>query len=614
MKLIARVLIVCLASASLVQAQETRQDTSKTRAGGSPGRFTVKETEGTWWLVDPQGNPFFSRGVCCVNTGASWKDYSTSNPGYAAWQHFPSAEAWAGRTVDSLKAWGFTTIGGWSDLNVFMRAGRLDMPFTVVLHCGSTAGIPWYDMWDPDIITRVDYVAREEIMKTRDHPNLLGYYSDNELGWWNAPLFRMTWEQAPSSGARTRLVTLVRDRYKSDWKAMLKDFDPEGAASFDQLSKQGKLFLRPGGNGMSLIQEFVLMMARRYYELTTGIIRKYSDRALLLGDRYQSFYYPEVARAAADYLDVVSTNFDVHFSDGTPVRYYLPTLQELCRKPLMIGEYYMSATENRSGNRNSRSAFPVVQTQKERAQGFVTTSSLLARTPYVVGADWFQYFDEPTDGREDGEDFNFGLVDIHGKPYEDLTAAARTFDWHGMRKSPAADLPDASGGIPKAPPEPLAGGDWKSMIRDWDRLHGFVRPSTPVPMADLYVCWTKDTLYLGLIAEDFAYGEHYRTGKVPEEDRTLVSVRVGGRSEPLQFRLAAERPAWSSEPSARVLNVPVLNSHRNFTILGIPARVVGGNVLAEGDAVRMHIAYASAARGYGIEWTIDSKLRTWNTQ
>jgi len=29
------------------------------------------------------------------------------------------------------------------------------------------------------------------------------------------------------------------------------------------------------------------------------IIRKYDQRALILGDRYQSFYYPEVARLRA---------------------------------------------------------------------------------------------------------------------------------------------------------------------------------------------------------------------------------------------------------------------------------------------------------------------------
>jgi hypothetical protein len=35
----------------------------------------------------------------------------------------------------------------------------------------------------------------------------------------------------------------------------------------------------------------------------------------------------------------------------------------------------------------------------------------ISEPPYVVGADWFQYYDEPTHGRADGENYNFGLVD-----------------------------------------------------------------------------------------------------------------------------------------------------------------------------------------------------------
>jgi hypothetical protein len=56
-----------------------------------------------------------------------------------------------------------------------------------------------------------------------------------------------------------------------------------------------------------------------------------------------------------------------------------------------------------SGNKNDTSAFPTVMTQKQRVAGFRTSVQALARTPYVIGADWFQYYDEPRHGRGDGE-------------------------------------------------------------------------------------------------------------------------------------------------------------------------------------------------------------------
>ena len=50
----------------------------------------------------------------------------------------------------------------------------------------------------------------------------------------------------------------------------------------------------------------------------------------------------------------------------------------------------------------------------------------LARLPYVVGADWFQWMDEPPSGRlRDGEDVNFGVVCVGDEPYETLVDAVR---------------------------------------------------------------------------------------------------------------------------------------------------------------------------------------------
>ena len=48
----------------------------------------------------------------------------------------------------------------------------------------------------------------------RDYPGLLGYYTDNEMGWWNGTLFKMTLEQPARSGQRQRLVKLLREAYR----------------------------------------------------------------------------------------------------------------------------------------------------------------------------------------------------------------------------------------------------------------------------------------------------------------------------------------------------------------------------------------------------------------
>jgi hypothetical protein len=93
-----------------------------------------------------------------------------------------------------LKAWGFTTVGGWSDFQVLRHCGNKDVAFAPVLHIGSTAGAPWWDMWGPKITDRTEAVAREQILVLRDDPRLAGYYSDDSR--WVAIELRL--QSAPS--------------------------------------------------------------------------------------------------------------------------------------------------------------------------------------------------------------------------------------------------------------------------------------------------------------------------------------------------------------------------------------------------------------------------------
>src|SRR6266498_3989885 len=308
--------------------------------------FSIQHEGETAWLVRPNGERFFSLGVCVVSQGASREEFNPANPGYAAWRHYADSNLWAKATLKRLKAWGFTTVGGWSDFQVLRGSADENVVFAPVLHIGSTAGAPWWDMWDPKIIHRMDQVAREQILPLREDPRLIGYYSDNEIGWWNAILFKMTLEQAPTSGQRQRLIQLLRQTYRNEWSELLRDFEPApGVENWEALEQHGMLFLRPGGNGIGAERRFLEMLAERYYSLVHGLIRKYDRRALILGDRYQSFYYPEVARGCARHVEAVSSNLNASWSDGGLARFYLETLYRLARKPVLIGEFYLCARD-----------------------------------------------------------------------------------------------------------------------------------------------------------------------------------------------------------------------------------------------------------------------------
>jgi len=174
------------------------------------GSFSIQDHNGTAWLTKPNGERFFSFGVCVVNQGASREEFNPTNPGYAAFRYYQNSNHWAADTLQRLKTWKFTTVGGWSDFGALKECQDAEVFFTPVLHVGSTCGVPWWDMWDTNIIARMHQVGRDQILPLRADPRVLGYYSDNEMGWWNAVLFKMTLEQAPTSGQRQRLIKLLR--------------------------------------------------------------------------------------------------------------------------------------------------------------------------------------------------------------------------------------------------------------------------------------------------------------------------------------------------------------------------------------------------------------------
>jgi len=459
-------------------------------------------------------------------------------------------------------------------------------------------------MWDPRVIQRLDEVACEQILPLRNDPRVIGYYSDNEIGWWNAILFKMTLEQAPTSGQRQRLIALLRQTYRDDWSELMRDFEaaPE-LRSWQELERHGMLFLRPGGCGMEVERRFLSILAERYYSLIRDVIRKYDRRALILGDRYPSFYYPEVVRVAARYVDAVSINLKANWNDGRFTRFTLETFHRLTGKPILIGEFYFAASENRSGNRNNHGAFPVVLTQEQRAVGFRNTLEGLLRVPYVIGADWFQYYDEPTHGRSDGENFNFGLVDIHDRPYEKLTTMAYSLDLDELKRQSTGPRADASQGVPPAPRDPLGQFEPYLALRQWDRERGFVNPISEFPLADLYVCWNKKAVYLGIYAQDVVEDVFYRGKTVHASDRAEWTVSLGQGAPPIRARIGADREPIVDQPSVRIVNISGLNgSFRNIAGMELPAELFGQNRFKAGDQIEFASTFASHCRAYRAEW------------
>ena len=258
------------------------------------------------------------------------------------------------------------------------------------------------------------------------------------------------------------------------------------------------------------------MIAEQYYKLVHDAIRRYDPNHLILGDRYCQYYSLPVVKASAKYVDVVSTNYGADWKDGSITPFFLNTLHSVTGKPVMVTEFYMAAMENRSGNKNTSGGFPTVQTQADRAASFANYVQQVAHTPSAVGAHWFQYFDEPSNGRGDGENYNMGFVDIKGQPYQEMTRAAKAADPEKVHASAALD--QYSTDVPLGPENPT------DSLKGWNRQHGCLPPSGGDSIADLYTCRRPEGLYLGLYSMDFGDKSLYENGVVPEIDRSRITI------------------------------------------------------------------------------------------
>lgn len=514
------------------------------------------EKGGVYSLLHPDGRPFWSFGVCCTDPGTPWSSDDPKNPSYAAYRLFPNGEAWAKDTLGKLREWHFNSLGGWSEIDLFRKyGGDQRLPYFVVLHLGAYNKVPYNDLFSNDTKYWIDRAAKDQIEKYKDDPYLVGYFTDNELGWWDGYLFRLYLEMPATAPGKQRILQVLKRHYKNDFTRFKKDWITS-ARSFDELGKG--VYLRPGGAGAEAVKAWMSEMGNYYYPLVKNAIRKYDKTRLIMGDRYCQYYNLQIAKASKGYVDVASTNFGADWTDGGISHFFLNTLFQASGKPVIVTEFYMCAMENRSGNKNSSGGFPIVQTQAERAAAFKKNVESLASLPYVVGAHWFQFFDEPMHGRGDGENYNMGLVDTAGKPYEAMIAAAKSINFDRLRRDAATEAhrPGAAGGSrerQRSWSDPMKG------LKTWDREATFIPPSTPMPLADLYITQDKTSIYIGGIAMDYADDSLYENKKIPEQDRPAYTIKLTGYKSPIVVRYGGnkQRPTCS-DPRAEITEVPAL--------------------------------------------------------
>ena len=201
-------------------------------ASTAPGFFRTKQVDGKWWLVDPRGELFISKGVTTVSfyqdriQGTQISPYGDTNKA-----KYGTEDAWREAAAKRLIGWGFNTLGAWSDeklCQVEENGKRLACSPTMDLGAGYVSrkmkgqqawlhGI-FPDVFDPEFETIAREIAQRRCGPRKDDPAIIGWFTDNELRWgpdWRGKDELLTMFLALPAGTpgRRAAVEMLQRRY-----------------------------------------------------------------------------------------------------------------------------------------------------------------------------------------------------------------------------------------------------------------------------------------------------------------------------------------------------------------------------------------------------------------
>ncbi|MEI7832166.1 MAG: hypothetical protein WCJ56_03075 [bacterium] len=409
---------------------------------GQEGFIRVgKSTGGFWWMIDAQGKPFFYKGVAGINR-AGTEGGRRAKPGPYAdavdkkYNYATSPQPFVKEEVARLQQWGFNGMGAWTTSEFFDQG----LPYTEVIENyrvgpaladigpepdvegGSRMSLP--DVYDPEWARHVDAKAKLLCTPLRESKQLVGYFTDNEIGFpsligqeQSIDLQAIT---VPCTDMRPSLLQLcltadtARPAYVAAWDFVRKRHAGGDAAiaaawgvKFTSPKELAELMrtmtvVSPGYRADDDV--FIREFAGRYFRISAEAIRKYDPNHLILGCRFGGPPSFIVLEEQAKYTDIITAN---NYQDDMYERmnqYYLHT-----QKPILVGEFAWTMDVF------YRSGLPVEPPRgfnsilRMKAKGAMTLEHAFQH-PGIVGYTWYRWVKPTNDAR------SLGLVDFNDDP------------------------------------------------------------------------------------------------------------------------------------------------------------------------------------------------------
>lgn len=378
----------------------------KTWQKEATGFFRTQKIDNRWWIIDPEGYPFIHKAVVALAPGRSVNQQKVFDKKYG------TLDNWLKKETQMLKSYGFNGVGAWSNVDLLQKIEN-PLVYTVIIspmgkyhsdhiqkYGGNYKTASWQNYrFDLAMVFDKEFDAYVEkaiapLSKYKDDKYLLGYFTDNELPWYNDALDKHLTLLAKDEQGYIAAKTWLDDR---------KGF----SASITDVTQEDRM-------------AFTAFYFETYMKKVTTALRKADPNHLYLGcrfnqDKEQELTNPEIFKVAGKYMDIVSIN---HYRKWEPNQDLMNNWGEWSGKPFLITEWYTKAED--SGLPNNTGAGWLVRTQQERGLFYQNFTLGLLKNKNAVGWHWFKYMDnDPEDLSTDysNRDSNKGIVNSKFEPY-----------------------------------------------------------------------------------------------------------------------------------------------------------------------------------------------------
>ena len=337
---------------------------------------------------------------------------------------------WRDTTLTRMKNWGFTSFGNWVDPSYYANErlpyfanGWIIGDFKTV-SSGDDFWSPLPDPFDPKFAYRADKTAEAIAQEVNASPWCIGVFVDNEKSWGRMGTaegqYGIVINTLSLKGSESPTKAVFTQQMKNKYGAIEKLNQAWGTNLGSWDAFDNGIVLKSHNDAQQA--DYAIMLeeyASEYFRVVSNAVEKYMPNHQYMGVRFASWgMTPEVVRAAAKYVDVMSYN---EYRE-VPQFERWDFLEEL-DKPSLIGEFHMGS---KSDTGLFHAGLVKAENQADRARMYKNYVNTVIDNPYMVGVHWFQYIDSPITGRAyDGENYNVGFVRVTDIPYDEMVTAAK---------------------------------------------------------------------------------------------------------------------------------------------------------------------------------------------